>query len=101
MARRRLYIPGGIYDAEGASRALLAHSLSGNDVPLDLFLTARTIEFLGPTAGWADVHHGTLRVHRLPGDHKSLFGPSYAETIAGSLASSIAQAVADQTERAR
>jgi thioesterase domain-containing protein/acyl carrier protein len=99
-ARLRLGLsPGGIYDSEGANRALIAHELAGNQVPLELFLTDRTIQSLGATAGWAALHGGPLHVHRLPGDHNSLFRATHAVTIGEILSASIAQAVAAQADR--
>ena len=40
---------------------------------MDLFVTDQgAAETSDDSVGWADVHKGVLRVHRVPGDHLSL-----------------------------
>jgi amino acid adenylation domain-containing protein len=89
-----------IFDTEGAIRIVLAHTLSANDAPLDLFLTKRTTESFGLTAGWDMVHQGPLWFHDLPGDHNSIFRSPHATTVTRALTASISQVFAWQPSQA-
>ena len=85
-----------IFDVERAIRIVVAHTLSANDAPLDLFLTKSTTASFGLNVGWDMVHQGPLRVHDLPGDHDSIFRSPNVSTVMSTLTTSISQVFAGQ-----
>ena len=60
------------FDGDGVIAITSRHTVVGHDAPLDLFTSDVTAAICGRSAGWDRLHKGVLRVHSVPGDHRSI-----------------------------
>ena len=77
------------WDWRGASKLAGKYACRPNDSPLDVFTTRDSDRANVSSLGWANVHHGRLRVHHIPGDHKSMVQEPYVSILAAELVSSL------------
>jgi thioesterase domain-containing protein len=62
------------FDRRGAIALAMRYACSGHDAALDLFVTDdRAARAAGDSFGWDEIHKGVLRVHRVHGNHLSIF----------------------------
>ncbi len=70
------------FDHRGALMLFTSHSCLGHDAPMDLFATDDEVAGAGSDSlGWSDVHRGRLRIHRMGGDHLSMFDDPYVDVL--------------------
>jgi thioesterase domain-containing protein/acyl carrier protein len=70
------------FDHRGALMLATSYSCLGHDAPMDLFATDDTVVGAGSDSlGWSDVHRGPLRIHRMGGDHLSMFNDPYVDVL--------------------
>jgi thioesterase domain-containing protein len=61
------------FDWRGAKALLDRYACRPNNVAMDLFVTSDRAAGAGSDSlGWADLHEGILRVHRVDGDHRDI-----------------------------
>jgi amino acid adenylation domain-containing protein len=61
------------FDWRGAKALLDRYACHPNNVAMDLFVTADRAAGAGSDSlGWADLHEGILRIHRVEGDHRDI-----------------------------
>ena len=77
------------WDWRGANKLVQKYSCRPNDAPLDVFATADTGSEKVSSLGWDTVHRGPLRVHHVPGDHKSMVQEPYVSILADELVRSL------------
>jgi len=82
------------FDHRGALMLATAYSCPGHDAPMDLFATDDTVVGAGSDSlGWSDVHRGRLRVHRVGGDHLSVFDDPYVDVLSAMVTRSAREAL--------
>jgi thioesterase domain-containing protein len=70
------------FDHRGALRLAASYSCLGHDAPMDLFATDDTVAGAdSDSLGWSDVHRGPLKIHRMGGDHASMFDDPYVGVL--------------------
>jgi amino acid adenylation domain-containing protein len=77
------------FDLRGARRLGRAYSPTGHSIPVDLFVTQASAEGGDLDLGWSLLHHGRLRVHRMPGDHVSIVRGVATQRLAETLAATL------------
>lgn len=61
------------FDPHAAIQLSLDYRCVGHDAPLDVFATSDELATIrSASLGWDQVHHGSITVHTVPGDHRSL-----------------------------
>ena len=79
----------------GAAEIACRYRQPGHAVPMDLFISeGSAADMEADLLGWDEFHRGTLRVHRLPGDHFTMLQPPVVEQLAQSMLESLRQAQA-------
>jgi amino acid adenylation domain-containing protein len=73
------------WDWRGARKLAQKYTCRPNDAPLDVFATEDTDPEKVTSLGWDTVHRGPLRVHHIPGNHKTMVQEPYASILAGEL----------------
>jgi aspartate racemase len=79
----------GDWDIQGGNKMAKKYTCRPNDAPLDVFATGHADPEKVSSLGWDTVHRGPLRVHHVPGDHKSLVQEPYVSILAGELIRSL------------
>jgi amino acid adenylation domain-containing protein len=83
------------FDLGGAAELACRYRQPGHAVPLDLFISEGfAADMEADLLGWDKTHRGTLRAHRLPGDHFTMLQPPVVEQLAQSMLESLRQAKA-------
>ena len=77
------------WDWRGARKLAQKYTCRPNDAPLDVFATEDTDPEKVTSLGWDTVHRGPLRVHHIPGNHKTMVQEPYASILAGELVRSL------------
>ncbi|MGH2867597.1 MAG: thioesterase domain-containing protein, partial [Solirubrobacteraceae bacterium] len=77
------------WDWRGARTLAAKYLCRPNDAPLDVFATDDTDPDKLTSLGWDGLHQGSLRVHHVPGDHKSMVQEPYVSILAGELVRSL------------
>jgi amino acid adenylation domain-containing protein len=77
------------WDWRGARKLAQKYTCRPNDAPLDVFVTEDADPEKVGSLGWESMHRGPLRVHYVPGDHKSMVQEPYAFVLANELARSL------------
>ena len=81
----------------GAAKIACRYRQPGHEVPLDLFISEGfAAEMEADLLGWDKTHQGTLRVHRLPGDHFTMLQLPVVEQLAHSMLESLREAQASR-----
>jgi len=96
-AREKLIASGLLTRAEGeqfdirhAWKIMLDCDPQAHDVPVDLFVTADTIDLTGDQSlGWAQQHQGPLDIRSAPGDHDSLLSETFAAEFTALVSASL------------
>jgi amino acid adenylation domain-containing protein len=97
VLRRGELWPQGDFDIRGATEIECRFQQPGHEVPTHLFVsevTAAAAE--ADLLGWDEYHKGPLTVHRLTGDHVSLFAMPEVEKLARSMLESLCKARANR-----
>ena len=77
------------WDWRGASKLCQKYICRPNDAPLDVFATEDADPDKVSSLGWETLHVGRLRMHHVPGDHKSMVQEPNVSILAGELVSSL------------
>jgi amino acid adenylation domain-containing protein len=86
QVRLRLRRPTVDFDWRGATLLAFRYRCRGNDAPMDLFVTDDLVAGTkSPSLGWAEVHGGELRIHRVDGEHMSMVKEPYVASLAAAL----------------
>jgi amino acid adenylation domain-containing protein len=80
------------WDWRGADKLRHKYTCRPNDAPLDVFATEDTDPDKVSSLGWDTVHRGRLRIHHVPGDHKSMVQEPNVSILAGELVRSLRSA---------
>ncbi|HTZ14117.1 MAG TPA: amino acid adenylation domain-containing protein [Mycobacterium sp.] len=97
VLRRGELWPQGDFDIRGATEIECRFQQPGHEVPTHLFVsevTAAAAE--ADSLGWDEYHKGPLTVHRLTGDHVSLFALPDVEKLARVMLESLCKARANR-----
>ena len=84
LARLRVREPklSDAFDHRGALKLASCYFCPGHDALMDLFATDDTVVGAGSDSlGWSHVHRGRLRIHRMGGDHLSMFDDPYVDVL--------------------
>ena len=82
------------FDHRGALMLATSYPCRGHDAPMDVFATDDTVAGAdSDSLGWSDVHRGRLRVHRLGGDHLSMFDDPYVDVLSAMVTGSAQEAL--------
>jgi thioesterase domain-containing protein len=83
------------FDLGGAAMIACRYRQPGHAVPLELFISEGfAADMEADLLGWDKTHRGTLRVHRLPGDHFTMLEVPLVEQLAHSMLESLREAQA-------
>ncbi|MEO6858656.1 MAG: thioesterase domain-containing protein, partial [Solirubrobacteraceae bacterium] len=83
------------FDWRGAHKVASRYSCPGNDVPMDLFLTAGGAGAgRSRSLGWDEVHKGPLHTHEVPGGHESMVQEPNVSVVAEMLTRALRRAQA-------
>jgi thioesterase domain-containing protein/acyl carrier protein len=85
------------FDLGGAAEIACGYRQPGHAVPLELFISEGfAADMEADFLGWDKTHRGTLRVHRLPGDHSTMLELPLVEQLAHSMLESLRKAQASR-----
>jgi thioesterase domain-containing protein/acyl carrier protein len=74
------------FDWRGALTLTSRYACPGNDVPMDLFLSAEAVAESGSRSlGWEEIHKGPLHIHGMPGTHVSMVTAPHMSVVAETL----------------
>jgi amino acid adenylation domain-containing protein len=77
------------WDWRGARKLEQKYRCRPNDAPLDIFATEDSDTEKASSLGWDTIHLGPLRVHHVPGDHKSMVQEPYVSILTDELVRSL------------
>ena len=77
------------WDWRGASKLAQKYRCPPNDAPLHVFATEETDPEKVSSLGWDTLHLGPLRVHHVPGDHRTMVQEPFVSILANELLHSL------------